>query len=89
MEDGDKNCGYKNSYSNWWEDFELQMFEVLEYKGGFLIKKANSQSQIYSNVSKLSTFLAFLFIHVLPSRSISTMLIDTAYKGLRLQNSSS
>jgi len=23
MEDGDKNCGYKNSYSNWWEDFGL------------------------------------------------------------------
>jgi len=31
------------------------MFEDLEYKGGFLMKKANSQSLIYSNVSKLST----------------------------------
>jgi len=36
------------------------MFEVLEYEGGSLIKKkATPQSQIPSNVNKLSAFLVF------------------------------
>ena len=57
----------------------LQMLEVLEYEGGFLIKKANSPSQIFF----LSVWV--LYIQVLPSRSISTVLVGTAFKGLRLQ----
>lgn len=88
MEEGDKNCDYKNSYSNWWEYFELLMFEVMKYVGGLLINKVHSQLQIYSNVSKLSAVSSVwvLYVHVLPSRSISTLLVGMAFKGLRLQN---